>query len=308
MSIDMTAAMNITCYDGIVLNAFPPEPKCEAINQWLEGSASVVTRQVNNWIEAHHEYYRPALWELANKIKHIRHADFMGCLKFAVSSFNHELESLQDKEYTVLVQPSKSNQWVAELALRFLTDHPTRNFRSLGEKEARDFTSYLDRLHSYEDVPRRIVLFDDASYSGTQLTQHVKAIFAKFKDLELPAPTIHVVIACATPYAVRKLEALPQFSKGHLKLAVAGRIASIAKVLSSDSIQRLRELYDWSEDPGETKGRGIVWFDHKIPNGMSFVEPLMTGSVYPGRNGHEIAEISSTKYLNLPPIQPPYKG
>lgn len=319
----------------IPLNPSPPEPKSPEIDAWLEETESVVTSQVEKWVGAHHEYYQPALEALAEKIQRVTYSTFSHHLGLAVNDFNKQLETVEDKRYVVLVQGNKSNQWVTELALKYLEHQPTDSL-SLGEKQARDYCGYLDRVGESGEVIKRIVLIDDASYSGTQLTEHAKAIFEKFKSLGLATPTVHVIVPFATQYAVNRLENLSSSVaqeeeapseiqegvasseakeaeptpkvEGKLKLSLSAKIASVAKMLTEDHVSRLSELYNWSEDKIESRGRGLIYFDHKVPNGMSFVEALGTGSVYPGREGHEVRKITKEKFQNLPPITPPYKG
>lgn len=323
----------------VPLNRIPAEPNSAEIDRWLEGKESVVKSEVDKWVNAHHEYYRPALSALAEKIQRVTHSQFSHHLGLAVKNFNEQLEAVEDKRYAVLVQRNKSNQWVTELALKYLQHQPTQSL-PLGEKQARDYCSYIDRIGRSGEVIKRIVLIDDASYSGTQLTEHVKAIFEKFKELGWETPTVHVIVPFATQYAVNRLQAvsdsvstdeltdsesLDEEEKGEvasserkesepnaqleskLKLSLSAKIANVAKSLSEDHVARLSELYNWSDDPIEKRGRGLIYFDHKIPNDMSFVEPFGTGSVYPGKGEHQISK-HKVKYINLPPIHPPYKS
>lgn len=328
------------CNYNIPLNQNPPTPDSSSVNQWLEEGESVVKTEADKWVAAHHEHYQPALMALVEKIQRIHHSTFEKHLKLATENFNKQLEGAEDKTFTVLVQGNKSNQWVTELALKYLSYEPTESL-SLGEKQARDFCGYLDRITDQGRVPRRIVLFDDASYSGTQLAEHVKAIVEKFKNLNLEPPIIHVIVPFATQYAVNRLERLQQQEqigeiktegmeekrslspagveeiitensssppKAKIVLSLSAKIQSVAKALSDEHIGRLKELYGWSDDLMESRGRGLIYFDHKIPNGMSFVEPFGTGAVYPGKGEHQLKTISKGRFKTLPPIIPPYKG
>lgn len=290
----------------VKLNSKPEEPKSKSISAWLEGGESVISIFAKKWVEAHHEYYQPALKSLQQSIKRITHSVFKKHLKKVVVKFNEELDKVDDKSYTVLVQSGKSNQWVAELALKYLSEKPT-DCLPLGEKQARDYSQYLDTLSKTDRVAKRIVLFDDASYSGKQLRDHVAAIFEKHAKLK-SEPTVHVVVPFATKYAVAQLKKLPQYEKGLLKLSLSGKISSISETLSPKHIETLTELYGWSTDEVESQGRGIIYFDHKIPNGMSFVEPFAIGSVYPGSKEHQMKEICSERFKTLPTVKPPYKG
>lgn len=295
----------------IKLNKNPPEPNSDSIKAWLDEGSSVLKEQAQEWVNAHHEYYRPALMKLVNNIKRVSHKNFKIYLKRAVIKFNDHMDRVDNKKYTVLVEPKKSNQWVAELALSNLVYKPTECL-SLGAKEGRDYVNYLDRLSSSAEYPERIVLFDDASYSGTQLANHVESIFSKFKEISssnssIKLPIIHVIVPFSTKYAHEKLESLQYHASGHLEITSISEIPSVDQLLTADDLNRLRELYGWGKDSVESKGRSLIYFDHKIPNGMSFVEPFTTGSVFPGKNGHEVQVKKGTHYINLPEVKPPYK-
>ncbi|MGL4348178.1 MAG: hypothetical protein ACRCSV_01790 [Chlamydiales bacterium] len=120
-------------------------------------------------------------------------------------------------------------------------------------------------------------------------------------------PVIHVIVPFSTQYAYEKLKSLPYHASSHLEVTSISQIPSVDESLSTDDVNRLRELYGWEKDSIESKGRGLIYFDHKIPNGMSFVEPFTTGSVFPGKNGHEVKGKKGTHYINLPEVKPPYK-
>lgn len=117
-------------------------------------------------------------------------------------------------------------------------------------------------------------------------------------------PIIHVIVPFSTKYAHQKLKSI-QFFVGddHLQITSTSRIPSVNEMLTSDHVDRLRELYGWEADSIESEGRGLIYFDHKIPNGMSFVEPFATGSVFPGKNGHEVKVKKGIHFLNLPEIK-----
>lgn len=304
--------MTINYINNVHLSNEPPQPDSKGISAWLEKGSSVIKKQAQEWVDSHHEYYRPALNEIVNNIKRVSHKNFKKNLKLAVDKFNTQMDGVRNKNYTVLIEPKKSNQWVAELALENLSYKPTEVL-SLGAKEARDYVDYLEKISSLATYPERIVLFDDASYSGTQLVNHVKAIFSKFKEISkynssVKLPIIHVIVPFSTKYAHQKLKSIQSLVGDHLQITSISKIPSVDEMLTNDHINRLRELYGWEADSIESEGRGLIYFDHKIPNGMSFVEPFATGSVFPGKNGHEVKVEKGIHFINLPEIKPPYKS
>ncbi|MBS0652914.1 MAG: hypothetical protein JSR39_05215, partial [Verrucomicrobia bacterium] len=91
----------------------------------------------------------------------------------------HTLPKGLDKRAVVLTSEHKSNQWVAEVAKGHHRFNST--YQSLGHEHASDFVAYLDQTASGK-CPKEIVLFDDASFSGNQMTNHVNAICAKLLE------------------------------------------------------------------------------------------------------------------------------
>jgi hypothetical protein len=242
------------------------------------------------WIEQHEEEYHEALLALVSKVKRISFSEFITTLRASIESFNRESSVWKDLTYTVLVQSGKSNQWVAELAMAYLSIKP-ECFLDLGIKDAKAFISYLDELETLNkrnkriQYPEKIVLFDDGSYSGKQMCDHVNALFSKFFSLKEHAsvkiPTCYIVIPFMTKYAEEKLEELAKRYK-HVFIAAHVIIPSVEDAIGDKTLSdRLNELF-WKnfERDGSAATRGIYYFDHKIPNSVSFVEALSTGSIH----------------------------
>ena len=288
-----------------VISLNPPKPNNKLINDLL-GDKSIFEENVQEWINVHHSYYQPALRELADKVTRVTHKQFTQQLEEAVDRFNQALDVAQDKKYVILIQPGKSNQWVAELAYPHLRYLP-HDFQSLGEKQARDYVTYLDRLRAIDEVAKTIVLFDDASYSGTQLKEHVEAIFNKQREMGLRGSSIYVVVPYATNYALKTIETVKKCHDQCLHIICKQRIPSVGEDLLEESVKRLKELYGWSDEDKEIFGRGLNYFHHKLPNGMSFVEPFSKGSVRMGVGDHQLAQPVKKLYKNLPIIESPYK-
>ncbi len=296
--------------DNVVFNRLGialTKPHSKEINAQFH-SESINGAQASEWVHAHHEYYQPALTEVVNKVKRIRHREFIGELKKVVEQFNEKLETVENKSYTILVQPHKSNQWVADWAVDDLNHLNHAEFKELGEKHASSFIAFLDRIKNTERVAQRIVLFDDCSYSGTQLSEHVKAIFTKYEAEHRANPTIHVIVPFITDYAFELIKKVGE-EKKHRKLEIiySKKIISVEQALSKEHILKLKELYNWSAEPIETQGRGLIYFDHKIPNGMSFIKPFAEGHVYLGHGIHVLDKPVKKIFKILPSINPPYK-
>ena len=100
-------------------------------------------------------------------------------LKHGIVACTRELSSqIGDRDYDVVYPPSKSNQWVAELALPFMRKLPTH-----------EIVKQNSPLHSKDNC---YVFFDDASYSGelaaTLLLRWLRSIPGQELEVYLVVP------------------------------------------------------------------------------------------------------------------------
>lgn len=105
--------------------------------------------------------------------RHISMAEFNESLEICVEKLNHEMAEKKIKNYSVGMVYGKSNQWVTSLALKTLSQLPTSHF-TLGSKQGtmglEIHEQEFDMSHVRENS---VVLFDDVSYSGTQMCQNI---------------------------------------------------------------------------------------------------------------------------------------
>ncbi len=243
---------------------------------------------VTDWIEAHKESEdcKRTLEKIIEAIQYIRWSQFLGALRDSVESIKGRLDEIyadQDgfKSHTdavVLVEKEKSNQWVAEVALEHL-DFLAHEYVALGSKGAQKFSAYLS--HENPDfkknlVGKIIVLFDDASFSGTQLHEHVTSVM---RAVERARPRGIVVIApFMTGHAAAKIvslstRVLPVFLSDHK------RIPTLAEIDLPESGRGLVSRL-WGYSDSDLTKLGLTWFSHKVPNYMSFPQPIAHGSIY----------------------------
>jgi len=180
-----------------------------------------------------------------------------------------------DKRCVVLTSEHKSNQWVAELA----KSHHQFNskYLSLGHDHASDFVAYLERTPSGK-CPKEIVLFDDASFSGNQMTNHVNAIKSKLIEKGIKCD-VHVVVPFATRVALDRLQNIPSEGNVNISLHCEEVIPTIKEQLSPEDFDILNSYSTntWGvplsnpDHLNEDSGIAGVYFDHKIPNNQSFI-------------------------------------
>jgi hypothetical protein len=317
----------------IPLSPNPPEP--------VEKSNVLDEQELNRWISAHPKPLRQPLNHLSSSIKHIPYSEFRQNFADGIDSFNKKfVSSTSDplNDYLVFVEPHKSNQWLAELAYPDLIQKPNQVL-PLGKKGS-DYIHYLqgEKNSPTPYFPSTVVFFDDGIYSGKQMSTFIEGIIQATHTFnnerssrgDDPVPVPHVTVIA--PYATEFGEKLI-FEKNKnvaIDLSPHQRIVSLAEV-TSPLDQKILEGSLWKSDPRDEQGaftrpyqrgmesRGNIWFDHKIPNWLSFAFPLEEG-VVTGVDGEilngTIADPSDdpsftpngdVSYKPIPKTVPPYK-
>ena len=280
----------------------------------LQGSP--ISFLVHSWIGVHHPTLQPHLYELVERIRHISHEDFLvalnASLENALSQLNecYGREFIPSKDAIVLVEGTKSNKWVAELALKQGDFLPTYYFR-LGDKEAKNFSEFCSRLKDKDLMDlqkdfdnKTIVLFDDGSYSGRQLTGHVLGIANTICKFELFVKIICVVVPFMTTHAKQEIQQAMDHLKEHPQLIIAehSRIETLADL--PEEAQSAMMIAWYLNQTCNPNCIGLTWFDHKCPNSESFPKPLLNASVY-NPDGSASTKIFQGKFFE--DIIPPYK-
>lgn len=237
--------------------------------------------EVTGWIRAHDKTHRPILKSLTKKINYISHKQFCFVLQKSIKSFESQFKlNAAEHSFAVLVEPNKSNQWVAELAYKELIIKPNQIVR-LGIKNADKFLLHFDRILKVDKalLPKNVVLFDDGSYSGDQICNHVKAICDVSKKANHKLQ-IYVVIPYLTDHARQRLLKMSR-DYSNVFIAEAESIPTVKTQLTPDHIETLNKLL-WSDESSTTEGattRGTYYFAHKVPNSRSFPSIIETGTI-----------------------------
>ena len=263
----------------------------------------VISWAKDAWISQHEENLQPAIREVVDSVRYVRRDEFILRLGESTTDIIKQLRALYSnddpfepkKHAIVLVEPRKSNKWVAEIASKY-NKFTGADYYSLGSKGAKTFVDYTKdaQIHSFSG--RTIVLFDDASFSGTQLHDHVFAIQQIAKQLQIRA--VAVVAPFMTERANERIAALSS-KQVPVLISAHQRITSIAN-LTQDNSETIRKL--WGYSPEEVRGIGLTWFSHKVPNYQSFPLGLAHGSIY-SSNG----TVKPKSIRVIPEVDPIYK-
>lgn len=290
----------------------PPEP--DSLDLKLVHPPYVGYR-VYQWINAHELSLQKDLADLVERIEYI---DFCSFLKHLGKSIKRAMYSLSEWQNTrflpkedaiVLVEGGKSNKWVAELAMHYFEFRPKACIR-LGEKDARAFYCFVDAQAQidWERIKsafynKTIVLFDDGSFSGMQMANHVEGVLQTCHVFSLKIRAISVIVPFMTKAAYDAITAVSQKIDQNIRVIITPT-HKIPMLMDSASGKRLASLwYSHRMKEIDPYLLGLLWFQHKVPNGKSFPEALVTPSVY--RSLQSV--LPDFKGAFIPEIIPPYK-
>lgn len=291
---------------GHFLNTSPLQPQDYLQVQENEGTVGWAR---NQWIAMHENPLQEHVRLAGEKVRYVRHKVFMETLRESTRSIEDVLTknfgpfSIKN-DTAVLVEQAKSNQWVAELAAAHMS-FCAGTYYNLGSKDACKFKAYIDQAPESDLKLLRdkiLVLFDDASYSGTQLYGHINAIKGLVHKESLPKIRgVAVISPFMTTYAKDKIAALhhPTFP---VYIADHQRIPVIAD-LPPASATKLKKIWGYRGD--EPKSIGLVWFSHKVPNYLSFPLAIQHGSVYDSEGRAQKKSLKSGELI--PDVIPVYK-
>lgn len=268
----------------------------------LKSTPVIDVANAKRWVEAHDGLYHESLRLLVDHVTRISYQTFYHQLGISI------LSRPLNKKSVVFVEPNKSNLWVAQLAIKQLGIF--LKCARLGEKEASYATSPNGLLQQvpFQYWPSEFILFDDAAYSGSQVAGHVIALADVIHKTDKSTNyTIRIIIPFMTSLAAGKLENIKRLSPPNVKIEVSSYavIPTIQTIFSThlDLLVLLQQLYKESGYENffqEETGVGITYFEHKLPNWMSFLSIIVI---------RYIPHMETPSYIGkmVPTIHEPYK-
>ncbi len=200
---------------------------------------------VNNFLNKIDDPIKKAAEQMiAEKVleQHISHGQFVNTLE------NKTLPALStligNEKYIVIIDKGRSNEWVFELAAKKLGNLPTNVF-----------DNEIDALNFIKNNPdiAHIVLFDDGSYSGSQMFAHVT-------NLKNELPT-NVQVNLAIPYMTTKAANILENQGANI--LPYQTMPSITELFNADEIKILNEGGINTDSP-HLDSWVLTTFDHKI--------------------------------------------
>jgi tetratricopeptide (TPR) repeat protein len=231
-----------------------PKPGAVTVNE---------PEKINAIMETSPPKFREIQKILVDNVQKISFEEFDAARKTTIVGENGLNEILSDgKHYAVVAGRGgikKSANWVYELSKDEMAAAPEQVFHITDWEW--NSNSYMNEL--LERGVNRFVVFDDASYSGTELQEeflkNLNSIFnsktRQVKDLE-----VIVVAPYVTKYAEEKMVSYAAKEGIKLKLLKSEYLPEVRDFLTPE------QLKTW----GENRGTTLTYFEHKVPDALSF--------------------------------------
>jgi hypothetical protein len=186
-------------------------------------------------------------------------------------------ELLGQEKYSIGFAPNKSSKWMAEQALVYLDQMPARIFQ-----HATDMTSDNPSKQSELDLDdRNFVIFDDAAYSGSQLTSMISGLVEKIEkrnDTSTSYHNIYIVIPFLSSVAQKNFDnycnAFKSVNTGKLKLTLLTTDRSIKSFRDEPANVDLASKLGF-----QSTAPSLSITEWKIPDGTSMPHELKSAEL-----------------------------
>lgn len=206
--------------------------------------------------------------KIATNIQHLTMPVLKQKLQECVASLNNQLKEEPNKSYSIGITCGKSQQWIASLALSSL-DHLPKSWFSLSERQGTTGVVVPKSEDTVSDVQEDIlVLFDDSSYSGTQLSSNL----AKIDRLIATPKTIYVIIPFMSSIAKERIRELEN-DKLTIKLITSDISLKLINEIFQKEETKNAELLLGRGSIGPYNSKTLAYCDWRFPDGTSIASP-----------------------------------
>lgn len=246
-------------------------------------------QKLQQWIDGHKGKYRTIAQKLANNIQYFSFEKFYQLFIDTVNILNkvYEENGIQGNEVVIAV-PSllgdKSNSWMTSLLLKHI------HFKPYALVECNDSSFLSEYLKKHSHI-KRVVLVDDAAYSGVDLSMYLAVINESINLAKVKAD-LNVVVPFISNTAKNKF--LNEFSCHLFYSQIMPTIDELPELTSEE-----KTLLDYTCNiSGYTGGSKIkinrmtlCYFAHKLADSYSVPENLM-------KYGFQVNSVFSQEDLN----------
>lgn len=223
---------------------------------------------------------REILTSIKSNLKHVSYDTFHTNVGICVQQFR----SKEPGHYIAFVEPGKSQTWVTAIAMEYGL-RPDMLLR-IGEEGANMLPSTLDEIGK-ENFPkdvRDIVIVDDGAFTGNQMAFNISSANRILTEAfgSRPGPFhFHVIVPYSTAVADANIQSASKSgAKVHL-YTLRAKMPVISDVIPSSKRARASQLLGFM--PSRVDSTALTFFDHKIPNSMSFPKGLETAGFIPNQ-------------------------
>lgn len=229
--------------------------------------------RAQEWINACEGEYKTLAEKLVANIQHITFSDLQRELTACVAIFNESIAK-EPSEYAVGLTVGKSLQWVTSLAVEHLAQLPNAYFplgrggSTLAGYEGKNNFVDTTELTVSKVNEKVLAIFDDCSFTGTQLLGFLSQINNQLKERKV----MYVVIPFMAESIKKELTGQP-FANLQIKL-----------ISSSTPIRPLKEIFTVAEQQMLRKmtqpvsmNVTLCYTDWRLPDGTSTCQELVTG-------------------------------
>lgn len=269
----------------------PPSEKCKKIQEELDRRGVELNanpplpepghfKKVEESIEENLKKY-PAdspILKLYAKLQKFTIKDLEIKLKGCVEELSLALKKMGSPDYAVGIVEGKSNQWVAELALKYMDQLPSHAFfTGINDNGSVDAPGNCTPSKIQEKV---VVLFDDNSCTGCQIERNLETIF--YQSIEMKTKiTVFVVVPFMKidPAQIKKYKPLrltvcnpEKLKKANVDIKIITSDTRIQKVSDAIKDEKEVELLACHGKMGQRGLANYAWslFEWRRLDAMSF--------------------------------------
>ncbi len=274
-----------------------------------KSSNAINSERASAWIDAHPTVSGQAVARaLVKEIQRISQDRFEEDLRKVIVKLTASIPAGED--IIVVSETNKSNMWVSRLALANLNKKPKAvyNLPFIGHEKV---PNYITEFIPVSDRGvRRFIFFDDAIYSGNQLSNNIRGFvdLLRKSGIDPSAVNIDVVV----PYATKSGRELVQNATNDAQVNVfIQEIIDTAEdkmaKYGQDVLEEYRAMYN------ALPQTALTYFDHKMPDATSVLTRVMKeGYVMSKEKGEDGRYMYFSRQVIeqipfIPDITPPYK-
>lgn len=267
-----------------ILSANPPIPTA---------NADFDREKAAQWVASHNNpKLRVCAQQMIDNLKHVSFSVFYQELVACIQQVNatYHAQNIHDDELLIVVpflDGNKSNPWVTSLALPLLDITP----RFIISAHPLILNRYLQL---YPNI-KRIICFDDASYSGVDLSVFLRDIKSSARQIK-PNTELDIVV----PYTTTRAKLLLSKFGNVISRQVMPSLADVLRVDLETEATLRSNLCGQNED--QLDGLTLTYFDHKLADNLSIPQKCL-------RDGLCIDAKEKERGIPfIPKINPPYRN